>query len=75
MAFDEDLAARIRAILAVRPDASERRMFGLIAGTNATIAVMSDRPMTGGVRTTGAIGWDAAGHLTRTVQISGLVSS
>jgi TfoX/Sxy family transcriptional regulator of competence genes len=81
MAFDEDLAARIRSILAVRPDVTERRMFGglaflvgghmaiaasreggvlvrvdpadadaLIARTNATVAVMSDRPMTGWLR-------------------------
>ena len=42
MAYDEDLAARIRAVLGAEPDLTEKRMFGglafLIGGRLAVVA-------------------------------------
>jgi hypothetical protein len=45
MAYDEDLAARVRALLASRPDADERKMFGGVAfliGGNMCCGVNGD---------------------------------
>jgi TfoX/Sxy family transcriptional regulator of competence genes len=81
MAYDEDLAGRIRELLAGEPDVAEKKMFGglaflvggnmaiaasgqggvlvrvapeqsdgLVATTNARVAVMRDRPMPGWLR-------------------------
>jgi TfoX/Sxy family transcriptional regulator of competence genes len=81
MAYDEDLAARIRELLGTEPRLSEKKMFGglaflvggnmaiaasgqggvlvrvnpgqsekLVSSTNAEVAVMRGRPMTGWLR-------------------------
>jgi TfoX/Sxy family transcriptional regulator of competence genes len=45
MAFDEVLADRVRELLAVRPDLTERKMFGGIAfmlGGNMAVGVIGD---------------------------------
>jgi len=45
MAYDEALAERVRAIIAVRSDVTERKMFGGIAwmvGGNMACGVMGD---------------------------------
>ena len=45
MAFDEELAARVRDVLAPRPALSERKMFGGIAfmiGGNMAVGVVGD---------------------------------
>jgi TfoX/Sxy family transcriptional regulator of competence genes len=48
MAYDEALAARIREVLAERPDTYERKMFGGIAfmvGGNMCVGVIGDKLM------------------------------
>jgi len=45
VAYDEDLAQRVREVLAARPDVSERRMFGGIAfmvGGNMACGVLGE---------------------------------
>ena len=45
MAFDEELASRVRDVLAPRPELSERKMFGGIAfmiGGNMAVGVIED---------------------------------
>jgi TfoX/Sxy family transcriptional regulator of competence genes len=45
MAFDEELARRVRDVLAPRPELSERKMFGGIAfmiGGNMAVGVIED---------------------------------
>jgi len=62
MAYDEDLAERIRELLAGEPGLNEKKMFGvlvrvdpadsdrLIGSTDAQLALMRGRPMQGWLR-------------------------
>lgn len=68
MAYDEDLAARVRACLAGRPDVTARRMFGGLAflvGGHMAVAVSGQGGLMLGVDPADTASLVAEPHVTR----------